>query len=123
VIIFNFERDRLLGHEETVAALGYEPVGFERTGDAIAAVRAEPVRFDAILVSQASARAALDLARALHVLARRKPILLATRSTADLGSDALVRAGIADVVCRPIASAELAAALSRCLRSAATLQM
>jgi signal transduction histidine kinase len=123
VLIVHDERDRLLGHEETVAALGYEPVGFERTGDAIAAVRAEPVRFDAILVSQASARAALDLARALHVLAPRKPILLATRSTADLGSDALVRAGIADVVRRPIASAELVAALSRCLRSAATLQM
>jgi DNA-binding NtrC family response regulator len=116
VLIVHDERDRLLGHEETVAALGYEPVGFERTGDAIAAVRAEPVRFDAILVSQASARAALDLARALHFLAPRKPILLATRSAVDVGSDALVRAGIADVVRRPIASAELAAALSRCLR-------
>jgi hypothetical protein len=46
-----------------------------------------------------------------------------TRSAVDVGSDALVRAGIADVVRRPIASAELAAALSRCLRSAATLQM
>ena len=33
------------------------------------------------------------------------------------------RAGIADVVRRPIASAELAAALSSCLRSAATPQM
>jgi hypothetical protein len=41
----------------------------------------------------------------------------------DVGSDALVRAGIADVVRRPIASAELAAALSRSLRSAARLPM
>jgi DNA-binding response OmpR family regulator len=47
------------------------------------------------------------------------PILLATRSTVDVGSDPLVRAGIADVVRRPIANAELAAALSRSLRSAA----
>ena len=123
VLIVDDERDRLLGHEETVAALGYEPVGFGRSNDAIAAVRAEPARFDVILVSQASAQAALDLARALHVLAPRKPILLATTSAVDVGSDALVRAGIADVVRRPIASAELAAALSRCLRSAATLQM
>ena len=123
VLIVHDERDRLLGHEEMVAALGYEPVGFGRSVDAIAAVRAEPARFDAILVSQASAQAALDLARALHALAPRKPILLATRSAVDVGSDALVRAGIADVVRRPIASAELAAALSRSLRSAATPQM
>jgi hypothetical protein len=91
VLIVDDERDRLLGHEETVAALGYEPVGFERSGDAIAAVRVAPARFDAILVSQASAQAALDLARALHVLAPRKPILLATRSAVDVGSEALVR--------------------------------
>ena len=121
--IVHDERDRLLGHEEMVAALGYEPIGFGRSADAIAAVRAEPARFDAILVSQASVPAALDVARALHALAPRKPILLATRSALDLGSDALVRAGIADVVRRPIASAELAAALSRCLRSAARLRM
>ena len=119
VLIVHDERDSLLGHEETVAALGYEPVGFERSADAIAAVRADPARFDAMLISQASAQAALDLARALHTLAPRKPILLAARSTVDFGPDALVRAGIADLVRRPFASAELAAALSRSLRSAA----
>jgi signal transduction histidine kinase len=123
VLIVDDERDRLLGHEEMVAALGYEPVGFVPSVDAIAALRAEPARFDAILVSQTSTQAALDLARALHALAPRRPILLATRSAVDVGSDTLVRAGIADLVRRPIASAELAAALSRSLRSAATLQM
>jgi len=50
----------------------------------------------------------------------RNPILLAARSTVDFGPDALVRAGIADLVRRPFASAELAAALSRSLRSTAT---
>jgi signal transduction histidine kinase/CheY-like chemotaxis protein len=120
VLIVDDEHDRLLGHEEMVAALGYEPVGFRRSVDAIAAVRAEPARFDAILVSQASPQAGLDLSRALHALAPRRPILLATQSAVDVGSDALVRAGIADVVRRPIASAELAAALSRSLRSAAS---
>jgi len=123
VLIVHDERARLLGHEETVAALGYEPIGFERSADAIAAVRAEPARFDAILISQASVQAALDLARALHALAPRKPILLATRLVVDIGPDTLVRAGIADLVRRPFASAELAAALSRSLQSAATLRM
>jgi signal transduction histidine kinase len=123
VLIVDDERDRLLGHEETVAALGYEPVGFERSNDAIAAVRAEPTRFDAILITKASVPAALGLARTLHTVAPQKPILLATRSAVDVSPDALMHAGIADLVRRPFASAELAAALSRSLRSSSTLQM
>jgi len=123
VLVVHDERDRLLGDEETVAALGYEPVGFERSADAIAAVRAEPLRFDVVLISQASVEAALDLARALHAAAPRTPILLAARSAVDVGSDALVRAGVVDLVRRPLISADLAAALSRALASAATLQL
>jgi CheY-like chemotaxis protein len=122
VLIIDEERDRLLGHEETVAALGYEPIGFGRTNDAIAAVRARPARFDAILVSQASVHAALDQARALHTLTPRTPILLVTRSPVDVGLDALMRAGVADLVRRPLDTAELAIALSRALGSNATLQ-
>jgi hypothetical protein len=122
VLILHGERDRLLGYEETVAALGFEPVGFERSADAVAAVRAEPARFDAILISQASVGASLDLARALHVLAPRRPILLATRSPVDVGLDALVHAGVVDLVRRPLNSAELAVVLSRALGSTATLQ-
>jgi CheY-like chemotaxis protein len=118
VLVVHDDRDRLLGDEETVAALGYEPVGFERSNDAIAVVRSGPARFDAILISQDSVMSALDLARALHALAPRTPILLATRSAVDVGSDALVRAGVVDLVRVPIASADLAAALSRSLRSA-----
>ncbi|MBV9286670.1 MAG: two-component system VirA-like sensor kinase, partial [Hyphomicrobiales bacterium] len=123
VLVIHDERDRLLGDEETVAALGYEPVGFDLSADAVAAVRAEPARFDAVLISHASVEAAVDLARTLHAAAPRKPILLAARSTVDVGSDVLVRAGVVDLVRRPLMSAELAAALSRALASAATLQL
>jgi signal transduction histidine kinase len=122
VLILHDERDRLLGYEETVAALGFEPVGFERSADAVAAVGAAPARFDAILISQASVETSLDLARALHALAPRTPILLATRSPVDVGLDALMRAGVVDLVRRPLSSAELAVVLSRALGSTATLQ-
>jgi CheY-like chemotaxis protein len=43
------------------------------------------------------------------------PILLATASADDVGVDALVAAGIAEVVHGPLVSAELASALARCL--------
>jgi CheY-like chemotaxis protein len=123
VLVIHDERERLLGDEEMLAALGYEPVGFERPADAVAALRAAPARFDAILISQASVPSALDLAHALHETAPEPPILLAARSAVDVDLDALMHAGIADLVRRPLMSADLAAALSRCLRSAATLKM
>jgi signal transduction histidine kinase len=117
VLIVHNDRDSLLGDEEILAALGYEPIGFDRPADAIAAVRAEPTRFDGVLISIASVRGALDLAHTLHGISPARPILLA-RSSLDIGSDTLVRAGVADVVRRPLVGAELASVLTRCLASA-----
>jgi signal transduction histidine kinase len=117
VLIVHDDRDSLLGDEEILAALGYEPIGFDRPADAIAAVRAEPTRFDGVLISIASVRGALDLARTLHGISPAQPILLA-RSSLDIGSDTLVRVGVADVVRRPLVGAELASVLTRCLASA-----
>jgi signal transduction histidine kinase len=122
VLVVESERERLLYNEEMLAALGYEPVGFERDADAIAACRSAPDRFDIILVSHASQiSVGLDLARALHKVAPRQPILLAT-SAIDVALDALAETGISDVLRRPVASTELAAALARCLRSPGGLQ-
>ena len=120
MLVVESERERLLYNEEMLAALGYEPVGFERPADAIAACRSMPDRFDIILVSHAS-QTAVDVAHALHEVAPRQPILLATSSTIDVGVDALAEAGISELVRRPLVSTELAAALARCLRSSGTL--
>ena len=117
VLVVESERERLLRDEETLAALGYEPVGFEHADDAIAACRSTPGRFDAAVVSHiASAPCALDVARALREFMSRKPILLATTSTMDVNVEALSEAGIAEVLHRPLVNTELAAALARCLR-------
>lgn len=116
VLILESERKRLLRDEEMLAALGYEPIGFERAEDALAACRSDPARFDVILVSDAlHTRAALDLMQAMRVSAPRKPLLFATASTIDLTVDALAEAGISEVLRRPLASTELATALARCL--------
>jgi signal transduction histidine kinase len=117
VLVIENERERLLYDEEMLAALGYEPVGFERPADAVAACRLAPDRFDIILVSSAAQIAAgLDLAHALHDAAPRQPVLLATTSTIDVRVDALAEAGISEVLRRPLVSTELAAALARCSR-------
>jgi signal transduction histidine kinase len=123
VLVVESERERLLQDEEMLAALGYEPVGFERPADAVAACRSAPDRFDIILVSHASqSQGKLDLARELHEIAPRQPMLLATASTIDVSVDALAEAGISEVLRRPLASAELAAALARCLLSSSMLR-
>ena len=123
VLIVESERDRLLRDEEKLAALGYEPVGFELPADALAACRSEPGRFDVILVSLgAQPDSAVDLARALHEVSPLQPVLLAVASAVDISVDVLADAGISEVLRWPLDNAELAAALARCLRSPATLQ-
>ena len=123
VLVVESELDQLRRDEEMLAALGYEPVGFERLADAITACRSAPDRFDIILVSHASqSQGGLDLARALHEIAPRQPLLLATASAIDGSVEALAEAGISEVLRRPLASAELAAALARCLRSSGMLR-
>jgi len=85
-------------------------------GDALAACRATPRRFDAAVVGHLlSAASALDLAAALRAIVPNMPILLATASVDESGAEALVAAGISEIVHRPLISAELASALARCL--------
>jgi DNA-binding NtrC family response regulator len=123
VFVVESERERLLYNEEMLAALGYEPVGFERPADAIAACRSAPDRFDIILVSyETQSQGGLDLAHALHEIAPQQSVMLATASTIDVSVDALAEAGISELLRRPLVSTELAAALARCLRSPGTLQ-
>ncbi|HXW70311.1 MAG TPA: two-component system VirA-like sensor kinase [Methylocella sp.] len=117
VLVVESERERLLRDEEMLAALGYEPVGFERPADAIVACRVSPARFDAAVISdEVSEPDGLQLARALHEFMPGRPILFAARPTTDVSPDALAEAGIAEVLSRPFVSSELAAALARCLR-------
>ena len=108
------ENERLLRNEETLAALGYEPIGFSSVDAAIAACRACPGRFDAVVVGHlGSAAASLKVAAALHAEAPRLPILLAAKATMETRADTLVAAGIFDVVDWPIVAEEIAITLAR----------
>jgi signal transduction histidine kinase len=123
VLVLEAERERLLRHEEILAALGYEPVGFTELHEAAQAY-ALRTRFDAALVChQPGATSALDLATTLHDIAPNLPIILATPSAQDLDAPMLAASGISEVVHRPLTSAELAGALSRCLADSAAAQL
>jgi nitrogen-specific signal transduction histidine kinase len=112
VLIVASGNARLLRDEETLAALGYEPVGFSSAEAALAACRAAPERFDTLVVGYlGSVAASLELAAALHATAPRVPIVLASKSTEEVGADTLVAAGVTDVVHWPIVASQIAAAL------------
>jgi nitrogen-specific signal transduction histidine kinase len=117
VLVVERERDQLLWDEEMLAALGYEPIGFQRPADALLAYKSEPERFDIILVCHSSlVDDSIDLLHALRKIAPQLPLLLATASTIDVSIDALAEVGILEVLRRPLSVTEMAAALARCLR-------
>src|SRR5262245_1927185 len=116
LLLVGDNREQRLRDEEILAALGYEPVGFSRAEDAVAACRKAPDRFDAMMVGHlVSTSAALGLACRLHRLAPRLPILLTVSSGIEIDADTLMKAGIAEVVSRPLVTTEIAAALARYL--------
>jgi CheY-like chemotaxis protein len=121
VLVIDEDRAGLLRHEEIVAALGYEPVGFAEPDQALHALGAERRRFDALLIGNLMPTTrALALARTLHGMVPDLPILL-TASADDLDADVLTSAGVSDVVAKPLHSAELAAVLSRRLPAEGSL--
>ena len=123
VLVLEADRGRLLRHEEILAALGYEPVGFTQLAEAAAACRAERKRFDAALVChQPGSTSVLDSAAALRDVAPSLPIILATFSARTLGAPLLAISGVSELISYPLTSSELAAALSRCLADSGALQ-
>jgi signal transduction histidine kinase len=117
VLLLSGSREQLLHDEEILAALGYEPVGFWRAADAMAACRSNPDRFDAILVGCSLEDEARSLPALLHGIEPRLPIVVAAEPDEVCDVDALVMAGVSEVVTRPIIADEIAAVLARCLQA------
>jgi signal transduction histidine kinase len=126
VLVLEANRERLLRHEEILAALGYEPVGFTGVAEAEAALLADPNRCDAALICARSqdSSAVLTWVTALRKQPPRLPIVLATSAPADFAAPALAEAGVTAIIGQPLNSAELAGALGRCItgRCAVILQ-
>jgi signal transduction histidine kinase len=124
VLVLDADRERLLRHEEILAALGYEPVGFTNPVEAAAVCRRElrnnggaPTQFDAALLCSHlhGAGATLEHAAILRESAPGLPMILAVASVREFGAPALAGVGILEVIRQPLMSAELAGALARCL--------
>ena len=100
--------------EETLAGLGYEPVGFRDPALALAAFRADPGRFDALVTDQIMpGMTGTDLARAVHSLRADLPILLASGFGGARLEEQAFDAGVVAVLQKPLRQGELAVQLAR----------
>jgi signal transduction histidine kinase len=120
VLLVDAEPEQRLRAEEMLAALGFEPVGFERAEDALDAVQTGLVRIDAAVVGCMWPRPRdLKLVRALCELLPGRPILLAASVVPEIGRALLTETGLAAVLKKPLERAEIAGALARLLRPVA----
>jgi signal transduction histidine kinase/CheY-like chemotaxis protein len=104
--------------EETLAELGYEPVGFTSAAQALDALRQDPGRFDVLLTDEAMPQlTGTELARAARSLRPDLPVVMASGYVTPALVQRALEAGVAAVLAKPLASAELARALGSVLRS------
>jgi signal transduction histidine kinase/AmiR/NasT family two-component response regulator len=117
VLVLDTRRDQLLHNEELLAALGYEPVGFVRLDDALESCREAPNRFDAIVIGQtASASSLLEAAAKLRAVIPSCPIFVAAPSE-DVSAEALIAAGITEIVHWPLHPTDIGTALTRSIEA------
>jgi len=100
--------------EEMLAALGYEPFGFDSSSKALAAFRADPDRFDLVLTDETMPEmTGTELATALHEIRPDLPIILMTGHGRPVESRGSRAAGIREILRKPLLSADLAEGLAR----------
>ena len=119
VMIVDDEQALMSLAEEIVAGLGYEPIGFASSNAALAAFRAAPDRFDAVLTDESMPElVGTELAREIRRLRPSLPILLMS-GHGDASLIARARAaGVGEVLHKPMHAHEIAQALGRLLGTA-----
>jgi CheY-like chemotaxis protein len=118
VMIVDDERPLLALAEETIAALGYEPVGFDTSGAALTAFRAKPERFDAILTDESMPDlVGTELACEIRALRSAVPIILMSGYGGPQLASRATDIGVTEVLRKPLHRRDLAESLARVLGS------
>lgn len=92
-----------------VAALGYEPIGFDDGARALAAFRADPGRFDLVLADEIMpGMTGTWLAAALHAIRPDLPILLMTGGPVESQPP-----DIREILRKPLLPTDIAGAIAR----------
>jgi len=119
VMIVDDERPLVMLLEETLAELGYEPVGFESSVAALQAFRADPGRFDLVLTDETMPDlAGTELAGEIHRQRPELPVVLVSGYRGAQLAGRAEAAGATDVLRKPLERRDVAESLARVLESA-----
>ena len=104
--------------EETLADLGYEPVGFDSSSAALLAFQADPQRFDVIVTDEAMPDiTGTELARDIRRLRPNIPIVLMSGHGGARLARKAAAIGVNEVLNKPLKRRDLAESLARVLSS------
>jgi CheY-like chemotaxis protein len=107
--------------EEMLAALGYEPAGFTRPSDALDEFRADPSRWDAIVLDYLMPEmTGMELTKHLRALRADIPIVLVSSYEGPVLLQEAFAAGIDHVITKPLALQQLAEAMAKALAQIST---
>ncbi|QBK06051.1 response regulator [Hylemonella gracilis] len=105
--------------EESLAALGYEPVGYVSSAKALQAFRADPQRFDLLLTDQQLPElSGTEFVTRLKALRPRLPAILMTGHGGEGLEPRIRSAGVDAVLHKPVLAQDMAACIARVLKSA-----
>jgi signal transduction histidine kinase/ActR/RegA family two-component response regulator len=114
ILIVDDEPELVRLAEEIVASLGYEAIGFSDASAAIESFRRTPQRFDAVLTDERMpVLQGTTLAAMIHALRSDIPILLVTGHREKQTDLRALRAGIIEVLDKPLRAGDLREALGR----------
>jgi signal transduction histidine kinase/ActR/RegA family two-component response regulator len=116
VMIVDDERALVALAEETLAELGYEPVGFDSGVAALQAFRAEPKRFELVLTDETMPDlTGTELAREIRQLRPDISIILMSGYSGTQLSERAQAAGVVDVLRKPLVRRDIAEPVARAL--------
>jgi PAS domain S-box-containing protein len=117
ILLVEDEKPLMLLTEEMLAALNYEPAGFTSPSEALAEFRADPTRFDAVVLDQLMpGMSGTELARQMRQVRADVPVVLISGYTGPVLSEQALSAGIDRILTKPLDLRQLAEALSQMLR-------
>jgi PAS domain S-box-containing protein len=116
VLLVVDERPPMLLAEEMLAALGYEPAGFTRPSHALDEFRADPSRWDAVVLDYLMPEmTGVELTKHLRALRADIPVVLMSAYEGPVLLQEALAAGIDHVMSKPLGLQQLAKAISKAL--------
>ncbi len=117
VMIVDDEKPLVALAEEMLAELGYEPIGFSSSVEALEALRQAPQRYDIVLTDETMPElVGTDLAREIRLLRPAIPIVLMSGYSGAQLHERARAVGIREILRKPLQSRDIAECFGRVLR-------